>query len=174
MIPHTNLWGLGLAGGEGKRLEGFIRDHCGECLPKQYKNFVATRSMLDHTFARAERVIPHERLLSIVSEQHLRLPEACRQLSGRSPGSVIVQPENKDTGIGLLLPLTYLYRRRPDATIAVFPSNHFILEEDRFLDHVVLAARAVQHDPSQLELLGMEAQWPETEYGYVVPRNFDG
>lgn len=87
---------------------------------------------------------------------------------------MIVQPENKDTGPGLLLPLTYLHKRCPDATVVVFPSDHFILEEDRFLDHVSLAARAVHYEPSQIVFLGMEAKWPETEYGYVVPMDSNG
>jgi mannose-1-phosphate guanylyltransferase len=58
--------------------------------------------------------------------------------------------------------------------VAVFPSDHFILEEDRFIDHVSLAVRAVHHDPSQLVLLAMEAQWPETEYGYVIAAENNG
>jgi mannose-1-phosphate guanylyltransferase len=108
--------------------------------------------MLQHTFDRAERLIPRRKILTVVTKHHLA-PEVCRQLADRAPGSVIVQPENKDTGPGILLPLTYLHKRCPEATLAVFPSDHFILEEDRFIDHVSLAARAVHHDPSQIVLL---------------------
>lgn len=175
MAAHShNLWGLVLAGGEGKRLEDYVRQLRGKSLPKQYVNFIGTRSMLEHTFNRAERLIPRQRILTIVSKHHLSLPDVRRQLSSRSAGSVIVQPENKDTGPGLLLPLTYLHKRCPDATVVVFPSDHFILEEDRFLDHVSLAARAVHYEPSQIVFLGMEAKWPETEYGYVVPMDSNG
>jgi mannose-1-phosphate guanylyltransferase len=175
MAAHSHdVWGLVLAGGEGKRLEDYVRQLRGESLPKQYVNFIGTRSMLEHTFDRAERLIPRQRILTIVSKHHLSLPDVRRQLSSRSAGTVIVQPENKDTGLGLLLPLTYLHKRCPDATVVVFPSDHFILEEDRFLDHVSLAARAVHYEPSQIVLLGMEAKWPETEYGYVIPLDSDG
>jgi mannose-1-phosphate guanylyltransferase len=166
---QTNFWGLILAGGEGKRMEDYVRELRGECLPKQYVNFIGTRSMLQHSFDRAERLIPRERILTIVSAHHLSLLEVRRQLSDRAAGTVIVQPENKDTGLGMLLPLTYLHKRCPDAIVAVFPSDHFILEEDRFIDYVTLAVRAVTRDPSQIVLLAMEAQRPETEYGYVVP-----
>jgi mannose-1-phosphate guanylyltransferase len=172
-IP-SNLWGLVLAGGEGKRLEDYVRQLRGEPLPKQYVNFIGTRSMLEHTLDRAERLIPRQQILTVVTEHHLLAAAARRQLSGRAPGTIIVQPQNKDTGPGILLPLTYLHKRCPDATVALFPSDHFILEEDRFVDHVRLAIRAVHQAPSQTVLLAMEARWAETEYGYVVPADSDG
>ena len=172
-LSQANLGGLVLAGGEGKRLEDYVRQLRGESLPKQYVNFIGTRSMLQHTFDRAERLIPRRKILTVVTKHHLA-PEVCRQLADRAPGTVIVQPENKDTGPDILLPLTYLHKRCPEATLAVFPSDHFILEEDRFIDHVSLAARAVHHDPSQIVLLAMEAQWAETDYGYVVSADYNG
>ncbi|HXV85031.1 MAG TPA: sugar phosphate nucleotidyltransferase [Candidatus Binatia bacterium] len=167
-LSQADLWGLVLAGGEGKRLEGYVRQLHGKSLPKQYVNFIGTRSMLQHTWDRAERLIPRQKILTIVTEHHLLSPEVCRQLAYRASGTVIVQPANKDTGLGVLLPLTYLHRRCPGATVAVFPSDHFILEEDRFIDHVRLAARAVYHNPSQIVLLAVEAQRAEPDYGYVV------
>jgi mannose-1-phosphate guanylyltransferase len=173
-LNRAGLWGLVLAGGEGKRLEGYVRQFGGECLPKQYVRFVGTRSMIEHTFDRVERLIPRERVLTVVTSHHLLSGEVRRQLSDRAKGTVIVQPENRDTGPGILLPLTYLHKHCPEATVALFPSDHFILEEDRFMDHVNLAVRAIDHDPSQIVLLAMEAQWAETEYGYVVPADSNG
>jgi mannose-1-phosphate guanylyltransferase len=167
-LSRGDLWGLVLAGGEGRRIEGYVRQLRGKSLPKQYVNFIGTRSMLQHTWDRAERLAPRRKILTIVTEHHLLSPDVCRQLAYRTPGTVIVQPENKDTGLGILLPLTYLHKRCPDATVAVFPSDHFILEEDRFIDHVRLAAYAVDHNPSQIVLLAVEAQRAEPDYGYVV------
>jgi len=170
----ANFWGLVLAGGEGKRLENYVRQLCGERLPKQYMNFIGTRSMIEHTFARVERLIPRDRLLTIVGKNHLIWSDVRRQLAQRAPGTVIVQPENKDTGVGLLLPLTFLQRRCPNAIVAVFPSDHFILEEQRFIEHVNLAAQALRHDRTKIVLLGIEPQSAETEYGYIVPTESNG
>jgi len=39
----ADLWGLVLAGGEGKRLEDYVQQLRGEYLPKQYVNFIGTR-----------------------------------------------------------------------------------------------------------------------------------
>ena len=167
-------WGLVLAAGDGRRMESYIREVTGKLLPKQYVNFTGKHSMLEHTFRRAEKLIPAERILTIVRRHHLDHSEVQRQLSNRPARTIIVQPDNKDTCPGILLPLMHLHKHTPDAIVAVFPSDHFILEEDRFMKHVALAAQAVTHDPSRIVLLAMEAQYPEVEYGYIVPREEHG
>ena len=165
------LWGLVLAAGDGKRLQNYVRHTHGVDLPKQFVNFVGQRSMLEHTFDRAERLIPPKRILTIVGQHHLRHGEVRRQLAQRASENMIVQPDNKETGPGIFLPLMHLYKRSPAAIVAVFPSDHFILEEERFMDHVELAAGAISHDASSIALLAMEADAPEVEYGYIVPRS---
>jgi len=169
-LDRSLLWGLVLAGGDGKRLQSYVQQLKGEQLPKQFVNFIGQRSMLEHTFHRAEKLIPSEQILTIVSKQHLEHVEVRRQLSSRPVEAVVVQPMNKDTGPGILLPLMFLYKRNPEAIVAVFPSDHFILEEERFIDHVHRAAQAVRHNPMRMILLAIEAYEPETEYGYVVPK----
>ncbi|HUK57010.1 MAG TPA: sugar phosphate nucleotidyltransferase [Nitrospiria bacterium] len=161
--------GIILAAGEGKRLQPFIRQLRGKDLPKQYVNFVGTRSMLEHTFHRAERLIPSDRLFTVVGRDHLRHPEVWRQLSDRPKGSVILQPLNKETGPGIFLPLMHLHKQYPEAVVAVFPSDHFVLEEDLFMRYVDQACRVVEQDPSRLVLLGVEPRAPEPEYGYILP-----
>ncbi len=161
--------GIVLAGGEGQRLRPFIHQLRGDCLPKQYINFIGRRSMLEHTFHRAEKLLSRERIFTVVSEQHLGYFEVQRQLSSRRRGTVISQPENKGTGPGILLPLIHLCRRYPDSTVAIFPSDHFILEEDRFMAHVRLSFQMAEQNPSLLVLLGIEPTEAQPEYGYVLP-----
>jgi mannose-1-phosphate guanylyltransferase len=125
--------------------------------------------MLEHTFDRAEKLIPAERLYVVIAREHLEFTEVSRQVGSRPPETVVIQPKNKDTAPGLLLPLIYLHRRYPDAAVAIFPSDHFIVEEDVFLRHVDLAFRVVEQDGSRIVLLGVEPTAPEPEYGYIVP-----
>jgi mannose-1-phosphate guanylyltransferase len=166
-----DLWGLVLAAGDGTRLQDFIQQALGNRIPKQYVNLVGRRSMLEHTFHRAERLIPENRILTIVGKHHMKYAEVRRQLLLRPKHNVIVQPANKETGPGVLLPLMHIYKRSPEAIVALFPSDHFIWEEDRFMDHVKLAAQRVERDPSRMILLAVEAQEPETDYGYIIPHN---
>lgn len=161
--------GVILAAGEGQRLRPFIRCLRGDALPKQFVNFIGRRSMLEHTFSRAEMLIAPHRLFTVVSEDHLSYPEVRRQLAGRNESIVIEQPENKETGPGLLLPLMHIFRRYPEAVAAVFPSDHFVVEESLFMSHVDLALRVVERYPSFIVLLGIEPNEPEPEYGYILP-----
>lgn len=87
----------------------------------------------------------------------------------RQKSTVIVQRQNKETGPGILLSLLEVYKSFPGCTVVVFPSDHFILEEDLFMNHVQLACRAVARDGSRIGLLGVEPQDPDPEYGYIVP-----
>lgn len=167
--PSGIRCGIVLSAGSGTRMRDFVHRLRGHDLPKQYVNFIGKRSMLEHTFDRAEKLIPAERLYVVIAEEHLQLSEVSRQIGYRPPETVVIQPGNKDTAPGLLLPLIYLHRRYPDAVVAVFPSDHFILEEDVFIRHVDRAFRIVEQDSSRLVLLGVEPHAPEMEYGYIVP-----
>jgi len=168
--------GIILAAGDGKRLQPYIHHLRGDTLPKQYVRFGGRRSLLEQTVRRVECLIPPDQLFTVVGRHHLEFPEAAMQLTGRPPGTVIVQPENKETGPGILLPLLHLIARCPDSAVAIFPSDHYIPEEALFLGYVDLAFRAVEQNPAQLLLLGIEPQAPESEYGYMLPgrRAMDG
>jgi len=164
--PRGDLWIVVLAGGNGTRLRSFTQQVLGTERPKQFCRIVGTRSMLRHTWDRALRLVPPERIITIITaglEVYLE-EEAQRGV----PGTVLVQPENKETAPGLLLPLVWIARRNPVATVAVFPADHFIWEEDRFEGHVRAAVNAAAH-LRQVILLGIQAERPDTGYGYIAP-----
>jgi mannose-1-phosphate guanylyltransferase len=168
-VKTAPLCGLVLAGGEGQRLRPFVMRLRGDALPKQYVTFSGSRSMIEHTYRRAEMLIPRERLFTIINRAHLNFAEVKHQLRDRHRGTVIVQPTNRETGPGLLLPLTYIHKRYPDAVVAVFPSDQFILETDRLMRHIELAHGVVERDRSRLVLLGITPDYEEQDYGYIVP-----
>jgi mannose-1-phosphate guanylyltransferase len=137
-------------------------------LPKQYLNFIGKRSMLEHTLHRAEKLIPAQKLLVVITKEHLQFDAVRRQIASRPQECLIIQPENKDTGPGILLPLMHLHKRDPAAIVTVFPSDHFILEEDLFMRHVERAFRIVESDGARIVLLGTEPNEPDPEYGYIL------
>jgi mannose-1-phosphate guanylyltransferase len=165
--------GIVLAGGDGKRLQPFIRQLLGLDLPKQYVNFLGSRSMLEHTYSRAERLIPPERIFTVVAQQHLRFCEVRRQIGKRPPHTIVVQPKNKETGPGMLLPLIHLFRLYPNSTVAVFPSDHFIWQEELFIAYVRHAFEAVEECPAKIVFMGVKPADSEPEYGYIVPQDGD-
>ncbi|MBZ0168088.1 Nucleotidyl transferase [Candidatus Methylomirabilis lanthanidiphila] len=166
MSGTTNhLWGIVLAGGEGKRLQSFIRSQFGTDRPKQYCRLFGGRSMLRHTLCRAEQLIPRERLVTVATRPHL--PYAQEELYDRPPGTVIVQPSNRETGPGILLPLLHILQRDPKALVVLLPADHFIVEEARFMAYVEKAATFVATAPACLVLLGVEPKRPEPQYGWI-------
>ncbi len=166
-----NRCAIVLAAGDGIRLRSFVQRLRGDSLPKQYVHLIGNQSMLEMAFHRTQKLIPPQRLFAVVSEGHFAFSEVAQQLSAYPRLRVVVQPINKDTGMGLLLPLAHLNARHPDATVAVFPADHFIAEEELFMDHVETAFGVVEQNPSKIVLLGVTPTDPEPEYGYLVPRN---
>ena len=64
---QEHLWGIVLAGGEGRRLQPFIRACFGCDRPKPFWAFLGGRSMLRHTLIRAKRLISPHHLLIILT-----------------------------------------------------------------------------------------------------------
>lgn len=165
--PRGDLWVVVLAGGNGVRLQGFVRQVLGTERPKQFCRIIGTRSMLRHTWDRATRLVPPDRIVTIITAGQERYIE--EEARHGVPGTVLVQPKNKETAPGLLLPLVWIARRNPIATVAVFPADHFIWEEDRFEDHMRGAVDAACHLHGRVILLGVEADGAETGYGWIAP-----
>lgn len=161
------LWGIVLAAGEGTRVRTFLSQLCGDRGIKQFSAVIGRRSMLEHTLARVEWLIPRPRILVIVSRGHQE--EVARQLAHWPVENIIFQPENRDTTAGILLPLAYIAHRDPLATVAIFPSDHFILEEWKFMQSVRQAVRETQEFPCCLTLLGMRPDKVEDGYGWIEP-----
>jgi mannose-1-phosphate guanylyltransferase len=162
-----DVWLVVLAGGRGTRLQQFIRHITGSGRPKQFCRIVGTRSMLRHTWDRARRIVPPDRIVTVVTAgQESYLDD---EASGTVPRGVLVQPANKETVPGLLLPLLWIAERDPSVTVVVFPSDHFIWEEERFLGYVRAAVRASRHFANRVVVLGVEADGPEQSYGWIAP-----
>jgi mannose-1-phosphate guanylyltransferase len=63
----------------------------------------------------------------------------------------------------------WIARQDPRATVAVLPADHFVWQEERFARHVWDGLAAAEYWPRRLILLGVEAEGPETGYGWIAP-----
>lgn len=163
----SQLWSVILAGGDGVRMRPMIQQWLGKPKPKQYCAFVGTRSMFQHTVDRAIRLTKPERTVTVIARSHEQ--EAWSQLDGRVCGKVLVQPKNCGTGPGIFLPLTYIRAKERNGTVVIYPSDHFIYPEDRFLEIVELAEWIVDRMPHRPILLAAPADRLEVEYGWILP-----
>ena len=162
------LWGIVLAGGEGERLRGFVKDFLGTDAPKQFCNFTGQRTMLEETLLRAGTHIPADRLVVVGATHHRRHLFAA--LEGARPGMVLLQPSGRDTGPGILLPLVHVLHQDPRATVAVLPSDHFVNPGRRLMSVVERVAEYLSATGSEdIVLLGVRATEPEPDYGWLEP-----
>lgn len=83
---------------------------------------------------------------------------------------MIFQPANCETAPGILLPLAYLSHHDPMAIVTVFPCDHFILDEERFVTCLQRAVtEAKKWYPEELTLLGITADKAEEGYAWIEP-----
>jgi len=104
--------------------------------------------------------------VAVVAQQHE--PVAVAQLDQRNVGTLILQPQNRDTAAGIFLPLTYVRARDPRSTVVIYPSDHFVYPESRFLDVVRQAIAVADSLPDRVVLLGMLPDRLETDYGWIL------
>lgn len=175
---RNQTWAIVLAAGEGTRLRE-LTSRGGIDTPKQFCSLCGGRSLLGDALARAARIVPRKRVVVVVAEQHRRFFE--RDLAGIPTENVVVQPRNKGTAAGILLPLLTVLERDPEARVAFLPSDHFVAKEYVIEASLRLALEALQepflesHDEveSRITLLGITPDAPETGYGWIVPRPSD-
>jgi mannose-1-phosphate guanylyltransferase len=165
--PSGRLWAVVLAGGEGVRLRPLTKQVSGDERPKQYVALLGSRSLLRHTLDRVILTIPPERTVVVSQERHADYLTA--EFQRRSAPWILPQPDNRGTAAGVLYPAHWIHWRDREATVAVFPSDHFIPDGHAFMAHVRGIAGFVDRHPDWLVLLGARPTEPETEYGWIEP-----
>lgn len=162
-----SLWSLVLAGGHGERLRQFTEQRFGAYRPKQYCAFMGKRSMIQHTWTRAKALCPSQQVVTVMDQSHWGYVRT--QLMEESLGRVVWQPDNRGTGPGVFLPLSYIRAHDPNATVVLWPSDHFIFPVDPMIQVIRDAAALVQEQPQRMVLLTVPPQSREQDYGWVIP-----
>jgi mannose-1-phosphate guanylyltransferase len=154
---HTpSLWALILAGGDGR----------GVSTPRQYCSLKGGPSLLHLSLQRALRLVARERIIAVVTEPQRRWWEP--QLADLPRSNVIVQPANRGTGIGVLLPLLVLEKTDPTASVICLPSDHYVADEET-LAGSLRRATELPISCDKLTLLGMRPSCADTGLGYLSP-----
>ena len=162
-----NLWAIVLAGGQGARLKPLVERIHADGRPKQYAVLVGERSLLRQTLDRSALVIPAERTVTVTTRSHAAY--FASEFGAAASATVLVQPLDRGTAAGLLLPALWIAWRDPTATVAIFPSDHFISDDAAFMRHIASLAPVVGRHPERILLVASAAESPETGYGWIEP-----
>jgi mannose-1-phosphate guanylyltransferase len=127
--------------------------------------------MLRHTLDRVEKIIPAKQLQIVVDRKHRNYVQ--EEIKEHERKALLVAPENRESAASVYLALSHIYFRDPDAVVAIFPSDHFIGEEFRFLSYVERAISFVGKHPDFVVLLGIKPTDANLQYGWIEPsKNF--
>lgn len=158
-------WALILAGGDGSRLRSLTSQISGDPRPKQFCPIVDGETLLDGTRRRVDLLTRPDQQVVVVTRAHEPYYRGLGQ--ELAPDRLVVQPSNLGTGPGVLYPLLRIQRLAGNVPLAIFPSDHYISDDAAFIEYVRSAQELVERRPHTVVLLGIEAQSPETEYGWI-------
>jgi mannose-1-phosphate guanylyltransferase len=160
-------WGIILAGGERVRLRPLTRRISGDERPKQFCPLLEGETLLDRTRRRVALTIDPAQTLLVLTRHHE--PFYAPLLADVPPGRLVVQPEGRGTAPAILYGLLRAAEAAPLGAVALFPSDHYVSDDARFMAHVEAALAAVQARPDLVILLGVEPDSPEVQYGWIEP-----
>jgi mannose-1-phosphate guanylyltransferase len=149
-----------LAGGSGTRFWPRSR----RARAKQVLALDGERSMIQQTVERLKPLAGPGQTWVITNEYLAR--EIASQLKGVPSEQIVQEPVARNTAPACGLAAFLIERQNPDAVLGVFPSDHVIADEPRFLKALqkgIAVAAAGDH----IVVLGIEPTRAETGYGYI-------
>ncbi|AMN46278.1 mannose-1-phosphate guanylyltransferase [Steroidobacter denitrificans] len=163
--PHR--WALVLAAGEGRRLRSLTTTPAGISVPKQFCSLHGGSSLLDDAVRRAQAIVMPQHVCAVVAADHRHW---WTSLSESIPlANIIVQPDNRGTANGLLLPLLHIFRRDPEAILLVLPSDHYVRNEGVLAATLADTAAHLESGCADIVMLGLTPEEADTELGYILP-----
>jgi mannose-1-phosphate guanylyltransferase len=149
-----------LAGGSGTRFWPRSR----RARAKQVLALDGDRSMLQQTVERLNPIAGPEQVWVITNE--LLAAEIEAQLPGVPRGQIVEEPVARNTAPACGLAAFLVEKSNPDAVIGVFPSDHVIGDEPRFLK-IIERGVTLAASGDVMVVLGIEPTRAETGYGYI-------
>ncbi len=149
-----------LAGGSGTRFWPRSR----RARAKQVLALDGERSMIQQTVERLKPLIKLEQTWVITNE--FLAGEIADQLKGVPTTHIVQEPVARNTAPACGLAAFLIERENPNAVLGVFPSDHVIADEPRFLK-ALQKGISVAAAGDNIVVLGIEPTRPETGYGYI-------
>ncbi len=158
---NNNRYCVIMCGGVGSRFWPFSKAAC----PKQFIDFFGTgRSLLQMTFDRLNGIVPVENIILLTNESYEPLIK--EQLPEISSSQILLEPARRNTAPCIAWAAHHIKAINPDAKMMVAPSDHMILDVEKFRSSVVKAFEFIETRDA-LVTMGIKPSRPETGYGYI-------
>ncbi len=154
-----------LAGGSGTRFWPRSR----RARAKQVLALDGERSMIQQTVERLKPLAKIDKTWVITNEYLAH--EISDQLKSVPPGQIVQEPVARNTAPACGLAAFIIERQNPNAVLGIFPSDHVIADEPRFLK-ALQKGIAVAATGDNIVVLGIEPTRAETGYGYIETGEF--
>lgn len=156
-----NYYAVIMAGGVGSR---FWPVSTAE-FPKQFHDMLGTgETLIQKTFGRLTKLIPKKNILILTNEAYNSL--VLEQLPQVSQEQVILEPAMRNTAPCILYASLKIKKINPDAVMVVAPSDHWIEDENAFIENLKHSFSYAEKN-DVLMTLGIEPTFPNTGYGYI-------
>jgi mannose-1-phosphate guanylyltransferase len=149
-----------LAGGSGTRFWPRSR----RARAKQVLALDGERSMIQQTLERLKPLAGLDKTWIITNEYLSQ--EIADQLPGLPASQIVQEPCARNTAPACGLAAFLIERENPNAVLGIFPSDHVIADEPRFLK-ALQKAIALAAGGDNIVVLGIEPVRAETGYGYI-------
>ena len=155
------LYPVILSGGSGSRLWPLSR----EFFPKPLLPLVSEQTLLQETATRLDGLAGVGDAVYVCNEEHRFLVAEQIAEIGKTPSTIILEPEGRNTAPALTLAALYLVKRDADAMMVVMPADHVMTVPQQFVE----AVEQGSHNAEQgaLVTFGIVPASPETGYGYI-------
>jgi mannose-1-phosphate guanylyltransferase len=154
-----NMYAVIMAGGEGSRLWPLSR----QSRPKQMVKLGSDRTLFQISVDRLAGLIPAERILVVtIAEQAAALQAECPEIPVEN---YVLEPMPRGTASVVGLAAAALYKRAPQAIMAIVTADHLIRNVDYFHTLIQQGYRLAQD--GYLVTLGIRPGYPATGYGYI-------
>ena len=157
-----------MAGGIGSRFWPASR----EALPKQFLDILGIgKSLIQLTYERALLLVPAQNIFIATNEKYKNLVN--KHLPQVTDNQILLEPSRNNTAPCIAYLALKIANQNPNATFAVWPSDHVILKEAEFIKKMELAF-AYSKSNDALITLGIQPTRPDTGYGYIEVNHKDG
>jgi len=160
-MQNKNHYVAIMAGGIGSRFWPMSRT----AYPKQFLDVLNTgKTLVQWTYERYAKFIPAANIYIVTSDEYVDIVKT--QLPQLPIANILAEPSKKNTAPCIAYISFKLAQLNPDAKLIVAPSDHLILEEERF-QAIALQALDFVENIKALVTLGIQPTHPNTGYGYI-------